>query len=323
MTNTLTHDQHYRHVARLWSLWLEYSKERRVDPAVKYQDNTLNAQAYYTYTEALVRRSLSELGGAQSSEGFLMPGGRSIKISEEFNTINLDLPGSRLTVVPLYDAVTCEEMTNILGPRKERIVLTPALMDFKLENSVQTASPLYFHVLEAMTSRLSSWLSLNTVSVVSNTLTKLPSAVTSLLKSKYSDYFILEGTSARLRKPLGNLLSTVRSELKSVSRDNSISGFLISFKNYADRMEALLSCPICGETVDGHAFHPRDDRAFEVSSSSCGHYWRIDKDRTSRRFFVTGPIEIDHPRHSDISFSHYGRFSYQVELPQSIRPARA
>ena len=140
--------------------------------------------------------------------------------------------------------------------------------------------------------------------------------MTRLLRSKYSEYFILEGASARLRRPLGESLSNVRREFKTASRDTSVSRFLISLDSYSVRMKALLSCPICGQTADSHAFHPRSDRAFEVSSSSCGHYWRIDKDKTSHRFFVAGPIEGGPPRRSDISFPHYGHFSYQVELPQ-------
>lgn len=317
MTNTLSHDQHYRHVARLWHLWLDYSSEGRVDPEVKFESNTHYAEAYFTYTEALVKRSLEELGGIESDNVFVMPGGRTVKISTGHYIINLELSGMKLSFVPVYDQLNSEVKRGPLPAQQSTIALTPANMEFDLSSHEQAASPFYFYILEAMTSRISSWISLDAISVLDNEISKLPSAVTRLLSAKYSEYFTFKGTGARLRIPLGELLlSAIRHEFKSTSRDTSVSRFLISLDRYSAAMDGLLACPLCGSITGNGDFHPRDDGAFEASGSSCKHFWRIDKDKTSHRFFVAGPIEDNGLSRTDISFTHYGRFSYQFELPQ-------
>ena len=73
-------------------------------------------------------------------------------------------------------------------------------------------------------------------------------------------------------------------------------------------MDALLVCPICGGITESRAFYPRDEGAFEASGSSCGHFWRIDKDKGSHRFFLAGPVEDNGPCRSDINFLHYHKF---------------
>ena len=316
MTNTLIHDQHYRHVARLWHLWLECSGGGRIDPGETFILNTRHAEAYFAYTEALVKRSLVELGGIEKENGFLMPGGRNVKLSIDRYIINLELSGMKMSFVPIYDVLNTDEETGSSLAQQSIVALTPASTEFDLNSHEQTASPLYFYLLEAMTVRISAWISMDAVSVLGKELQKLPKAAISLLGEKYSEQFILRDTAARLRAPLGDSLAKIYSDLKSRSQDTSVSKFLGSLDRYSAEMDALLVCPICGSITESRAFYPRDDGAFEASGSSCDHFWRIDKDKDSRRFFVVGPNEDNRPQRTDISFFRYGRFSYQLEISQ-------
>jgi len=314
MTNTLSHDQHYRHVARLWHLWLEYSGGGRMDPGETFESNNHYAEAYFTYAEALVKRSLVELGGLEKEYGFLMPGGRTVKLSTDQYIINLELNGMKLSFVPVYDVLNTEERPRSLPAQHLIIVLTPASIDFNLVNHHQTASPFYFYLLEAMISRISAWMSLDAISVLGKEVQRLPKVAASLLTAEYSEQFIFKGTGARLRAPLGDLLPKIHRDFKSRSGDTSVSKFLIALDKYSVEMDALLVCPICGSITESRDFHPRDEGAFEASGSSCGHFWRIDKDKSSHRFFLAGPVEDNGSCRSDINFLHYGRFSYQFEL---------
>lgn len=315
MTNTLSHDQHYRHVARLWHLWLEYGNEGRVDPKDEFQSNSHFAEAYCTYVEELVKRSLVELGGKVTKTGFVVSGSRILNLSKEYNVITLDLEGERLTIVPVYDAGNFDETLSVIVPEKKRIIVTPVSRDFRLAGNGQPASPLYFYTLEAMVSQISSWLSLHTVSILSDKLKKLPSSVRNVLKSKYSEFFSFNGTDATLRRSLGLSLSDVHREFKNTAQDTSAMRFLTSLDTYSGRMDALLACPLCGKMADSHAYHPRDGQAFEVSGASCGHFWRIDKDKDARRYFVAGPTDDEESLPSGNSFKDYGRFKYRFELP--------
>ena len=318
MTNTLSHDQHYRHVARLWHLWLECSGEGRVDPAEAFELNTRYAEAYFTYAEALVKRSLVELGGIEKENVFLMSGDRTLKLSTDQYIISLELHGNKISFVPVYDVLNTEEKYDSFLAQKTIIALTPASMKFNLRSHEQTASPLYFYLLEAMTSRISAWISIDAVSVLDKELQRLPKAATNLLREKYSEHFILQGTAARLRAPLGDLLAKIHRDLKSRSGDTSVSNFLVSLDAHSAEMDALLLCPMCGCITESRAFYPRDEGAFEASGSSCDHFWRIDKDKNSHRFLVVGPSEDNGPRRIDISFIRYGRFSYQLELGKPL-----
>jgi hypothetical protein len=320
MTNTLSHDQHYRHVARLWHLWLEYRNDGSIDPGLEFQTNSRLAEAYSVYVEALIRRSLVELGGVECKVGFTLPGNRTVRLSKEYHMITLDVGASRITVVPVYDAVTLSELPLSMEPQQARIVVTPSQHDFHLDANGQTASPLYFYTLEAMVSRLSSWLSINAVSIISDELTKLPNSVIGVLRTSYSEYFSINGTNATLRKPLGQTLSAIHGEFKDSTQDTSILSFLNLLDTYSSRMDALLACPLCGKMADSHSFHPRDGHAF-VLSGSCEHTWRIDKDKSAKRYFIVGPTDKDKILPQKNSFKDYGGFKYQFELA-SIIPSR-
>jgi len=312
MTNTLTHDQHYRHVARLWHHWLKFNSDGRIDPKNQFQSNSDFAGAYCTYVEALIKRSLVELGGEETSAGFAMPSGRILAISKEYNMISLDLKGKKLTIVPVYDAVNFDE----IDPEHARIIISPVIRDFHLGLAGQTASPLYFYTLEAMVTQISSWLSFHTVAIFSDKLKRLPSSVINILSTKYPEFFNLNGTDATLTRPLGSSLFDIRKDLKHATQDISVIRFLDSLDVSSARMDAMLSCPLCGRITGSQAFHARDKYAFEVSGAPCGHFWRIDKDKDARRYFVAGPSDGDESLLSSSTFKKFGRYRYRFELPQ-------
>lgn len=314
LTNTLKHDQHYRHVARLWSSWVEYSSDGKVDPAIQFERNQRYAEAFVAYVTQLVVRAFEDLGGAVCELGFSLPGDRVVEFDVEKHIISLRYYGKTLSIVPIYDWVDTNFCLDTSIPGHQTVVVVPSTANFCLERNIQTASPLYFYCLEAMTTRLSSWVTRCSLTVLSEEIPKVPTAVTSTLKAKYTDYIVVNGTVGKVKKPLGQVLSSVHAEFSAHNKDTSVARFLESLDGISRKMDALLVCPICGNQESSTSYHYRSDGAFEISNAKCDHFWRIDKDVESNRMFVAGPIESLSDSTPIGDFKQFGHYSYQIPL---------
>jgi len=317
MTNTLTHDQHYRHIARLWHEWNEFSRTGRLDPKVLFQQKLANAASYFTYSKGLIFRGLEELGYANSGERFTAAGRKDISVVWECSNLTLKCAESSITFVPMLSAIA--KVPSFPSANSDQVViLSPDISSFDLSIPYQTASPLYFYTLEAMVSRLSSWLTRQAVSVMDFKLDKLPSNVLNLIGEKYSDVFELKKYDAFLRYPLGSYLATIQRSLSSLALGSPTNELISKLEDYSADMDLLLACPVCRSVASKSDYSVRDERGFEVIASNCDHTWKINKNSTSNRFLVVSPkSDRGKALGDEDEFFRFGRYKWSVKLAGS------
>lgn len=315
MTNTLTHDQHYRHVARLWHKWSEGSKQGRIEPKLVFVQNQEISRAYFSYCHALIHRALKELGydsdgGRATSDKF-----SGIKNRVDRGNLEIEFMGKRLTFVPIMGELHSSSVeTNDRSP--DRVILSPQFRSFDLFSNAQTASPSYFYTLEAMVSRISSWVATQSLFGSSNALEKSPSSVIELFKKNYSDYVHVARFDSRLVRPVGEILDEIDRDLGRLAKvDSSIKQFVKRFDEHATAKEELLRCPACGKKSRVEDYKERDSSGFEIASKTCDHEWRLDKDKSSANFLVVLPArEKNSTLDTDQRLQRYGRFSWRKEI---------
>jgi hypothetical protein len=318
MTNALTHDQHYRHVGKLWHQWIDFSKKERVEPDVIFSQNTENAEAYVTYVSALTIRALEELGYSNSNDGilFVSSGRNPVVVETAHYNIVLKSGDSILRIVPLFSQ-HLGDYSSTVSSTTQTVLITPENIAFDMKTMVQAGSPLYFYTLEAMVVRLSSWLTLETVKVMSQSLEKLPAQVVDIIGAKYSEYFEIDKNKAILRFPLGEQLEQIKKDLSQISHNESTLPFLSNLEEYSHSLDALLICPVCGSQTVSNSYVPRDDRCFEIRGSSCSHVWKIDRDASSSRSFIVEPTNTNEPENVDKNkLINYGRYKWSIGLPK-------
>lgn len=315
MTNALTHDQHYRHVARLWHQWSEYSKSGKLDPEVIFDNNTTYSKAYILYVKALVFRALEELGYSNKDDGFYLLGRASIEVSDESYNLLLKLGGSSMKIVSVFGPLP-DDVTTQISKNEQVIVITPEASGFSLCESSQGASPLYFYTLEAMVTRLSTWIALQAAEIMTRKLERLPNKVRDMMLQEYKDNFKVEKYTAMLRAPLGEKIEHIKHKLKTFKQDASVNQFVPQLEKYSNEIDALLICPLCGKAANFNNYAPRDTGCFEIKGTECDHVWKIDKDNSSKRFFVAEPATVDETLLSEVDeFKKYGRYKWACELP--------
>jgi hypothetical protein len=314
MTNTLTHDQHYRYVAKLWHQWIDYSKTERVSPEVVFSQNTQSAEAYVIYVNALIHRALEELGYSKEGAVYCSPGRNAVSIdSENFNVI-LKSGGSSLRAVPIFGQLL-GSYDSADSQAAQTILITSENLDFHIGDFMQTGSPLYFYTLEAMVVRIASWLALQTVRVMNRNLTKVPREVIDIAQTKYSEHFVIDKHDVILHLPLDGKFDHIKQDLSRVSRDVSTTQFLPLLEEYALAFDSLLICPSCGNKTGVKNYVPRDARCFEISGDSCDHVWKIDKKDAVSRYFIVEPSGVNYPE-TMAEFKRFGRYKWTVELPK-------
>jgi hypothetical protein len=317
MTNALTHDQHYRHVAKLWHQWIDYSKKERVEPEVIFSQNTENAEAYVTYVSALTFRALEELGYSNSKNGaqFVSSGRNPVIVESEHYNLALKSGDSILRIVPLFSQLLGDYGSTDSGTT-QTVLITPESVAFDMNKLVQAGSPLYFYTLEAMVVRLSSWLALRTVRVMNQSVKKLPEKVIDIIETKYAEHFEIDKHDAVLRSPLGERFDHIKQDLSRMSRDVSTTRFLSQLEEYSHSLDALLICPLCGSKSSVQTYLPRDARCFEIRGDNCDHVWKIDKTGAASRYLVVEPASVNDPDHVDLDrFTRFGRYKWVAELP--------
>ena len=200
LTNTLTHDQHYRHVARLWHTWQNFNKDTKLEPKIARLHNQFLATSYFNYVKCLIEKALFGLGLEKKREGeFLLPKEGQLVINYDNNNICLKFQNSELTFVPILSDI------NSSIDAQNRIVVSPENRRFSNDLNIQCASSLYFYSLEAVVNRISTWLlTFRITDFYKSKIQKIPSEVLELILHSYSSNFIVEGKTAYLKRPAIN-----------------------------------------------------------------------------------------------------------------------
>ncbi|MGY0645996.1 MAG: DUF2357 domain-containing protein, partial [Paraglaciecola chathamensis] len=175
MTNVLSHDQHYRHVARLWNSWLDTQQANNLDPQQIFQRNKKLSVAYSQYCCDLVKRTLHELGFNELKPNYFARNG-SQAISFEVticSEIVLKAPEQNLYFIPCFtNNIGLSDTDEIENNR--RVLLSFGPVTGIRENNLCT-SPTNFYSLEQLALLISKWLISQTLQTIGSTVSKAPS----------------------------------------------------------------------------------------------------------------------------------------------------
>ncbi|MEZ9105690.1 DUF2357 domain-containing protein [Vibrio splendidus] len=314
MTNVLSHDQHYRHVARLWNSWLDSQQANSLEPEKIFQRNRKLAVAYSKYCCDLVKRTLHELGFSElTSNYFKRNGNQTINFEvTDCSEIVLKVSKQRLCFVPCFtnniDLSNTEEMGS-----NQRVLLSLA-HDVEMNKNHLCASPTNFYSLEQLAVLISKWLVNQVFQTIGITVSKTPTLlINTLNRMTASDCWKIEHNSVTMIKPCLSIKPKLMELKKEHRKDVSIVQTADAIIEAAKRFEELLYCPCCGAKADESQWVSRDDNCFAIQKSSCNHIWEVNRQADGNKVLKVIPNKaLENGMLS--SFERSGRFSLSVNL---------
>ena len=212
MTNVLSHDQHYRHVAIVWHLWLAtQQKSTKVEPVSIYNKNKLLADTYVKYCYHLIKRALYDLSFVEGSNNGMSKDGH-MNINLEINHLSeivLDYQGRQrqLYFIPIFVGGEIKQ-DNEINEKRQRIIIS-------LENTIQSeshlcASPTYFYSLESIVTLLSKYFAQDVFSKavvrIVNIPTKFPTKFLQEIERLNDDFWLINQQSVVVKKPFSSVI---------------------------------------------------------------------------------------------------------------------
>lgn len=314
MTNVLSHDQHYRHVARLWNSWLDTQQANNLDPEQIFQRNKKLAVAYSQYCRDLVKRTLHELGFNELTPNcFKRNGNQAIYLEVTTGSeIVLKTPEHSLFFIPCFtnsiDLSDTELMEN-----NQRILLSLGSAVEMNEKHLCTA-PTNFYSLEQLAVLISKWLISQTLRTIGITVSKAPSLLLKTLnRMNANGYLKLESNIITIIKPCLAAKPKLLEFKKEHKQDVSIAQAVDAVIEAAERFEELLYCPCCGAKADEDKWISRDDNCFAIRNSSCNHLWEVNRQANGNKVLKVVPNKVLDSDMLD-DFERTGRFSILVNV---------
>lgn len=326
ITNVLAHDQHYRHLVRLWDCWIKTQERTELEQDEKIRLAQYRAQLYSDYVELVVYHALEAIG--------LTPTDSNVALVVERNGVDVTLRSQHATLIvtPVFaDLHGVSLPFEVHSSHSEQRLLVSPLAPAKagqrqpdefncptFNGTVETvtASPLELFSVEDLAMALQRWYlkglvnsygqtvevsrsilgSINMTNVrggngVIKVLAPLDSGWTTQFEQEL--YQLTEKTGIRLspdevESAKHNLLS-VHTDLLSLSR-----------------------CPECA--VQTVRFMPREHDCFEATCD-CNTTWGIYRRKDGSRIFQLVP---SNPHSQGV---YYGRFKELFEVCRnSVEP---
>ncbi len=293
MTNVLSHDQHYRHVARLWNCWLDTQQANNLDPKQVFERNKKLSSAYSQYCCDLVKRTLHELGFVElTSNSFERNGVQTVSLEvTDVGEIILNSSGQNLSFVPSFTHYTDLPDTELME-NSQRVLLSISA-DEEMDKYNLCTSPINFYSLEQLAILISKWLASQVVQALGNTLYKVPSALIRFLESiNTKQHWQLENNSVTMIKPFIDVKPKLL-EFRGEHKQNvSIAKAIDVVTEAAERFEELLYCPCCGAKADEDQWVSRDDNCFAIRNSNCNHLWEVNRKADGNRMLKVVPNKV-------------------------------
>jgi len=293
MTNVLSHDQHYRHVARLWNCWLDTQQANNLDPKQVFERNKKLSSAYSQYCCDLVKRTLHELGFVElTPNSFERNGAQTVSLEVTgVDEIILNSSGQNLSFVPCFTNYTDVSDTELME-NSQRVLLSISA-DEEREKYNLCTSPINFYSLEQLAILISKWLASQVVQVLGNTLYKVPSALIRFLESiNTKRHWQLENNSVTMTKPFIDVKPKLLEFKGEHKQDVSIAKAIDVVTEAAERFEELLYCPCCGAKADEEQWVSRDDNCFAIRNSNCNHLWEVNRKADGNRMLKVVPNKV-------------------------------
>lgn len=314
MTNVLSHDQHYRHVARLWNSWLDTQQANNLGPEQIFQRNKKLAVTYSQYCCNLVKRTLHELGFNESIPNYFKRNSNQAIYLEvtACSEIILKAQEQSLCFIPCFtnniDISDAEVMEN-----NQRVLLSLSYVADMTVNNLCT-SPTNFYSLEQLAALISKWLAIQTSQSIGITVPKVPSLLVQMLnRMNTNSYWKLENNSVTILKPCLAIKPRLLEFKNEHTHDVSIAQAVDSVAEAVERFEELLFCPCCGAKANEEQWISRDDNCFAIRYSSCNHVWEVNRQTDGCKVLKVVPNKVlDRGILDDFECS--GRFSLLAKL---------
>ncbi len=307
MTNVLSHDQHYRHVARLWNSWLDTQQANNLDSEQIFQRNKKLAIAYSQYCCDLVKRTLHELGFNEVKLNcFERKGSPNIHFSlTSFAEIILQTPEYRLCFVPCFTNTPIQFDLDE-NEESQRIFLS-LTNDFCDSEETLCSSPTNFYSLEQLAQKISKWLASQVYQKLGDTVTNAPLLLIKMLEGLNHNYWRVENNNIIIIKPCSSikpkLLEFKQCHCKDISISKAVDNFLESIKQF----ENFLYCPCCGAKTDDTHWICRDDDCFSLRNSNCNHTWEVNRQINGNKVLKVFPTNYSE-QNMEGGFSNIGRY---------------
>lgn len=290
-TNILAHDQHYRHLSRLWS---ELYSQQKKFPNIEEKLESLSGfqRDYNQYVLLIILRAFSNLNFSivNDSDIFTLSRGTLIfklkinSLTRNFEIINQNAEEKSLQVVAIANRLT----QNIVSELHSDIIIFSLdkgseEKDFNSENIIW-ANPFNFRSIEIFTVLLLKWIYQNLLQSYSKSLNlgRIPQPVNILL----NQIPVLENKQYLYQ--LTDILSPNElNQLKNTCDDANTPHIYNEVISQHNILLAFRQCPICTSDTDFEARTTNQTFTAKCLGSQCGvQYKLITNDKGSRTFFL-------------------------------------
>lgn len=307
LTNILSHDAHYRHLAILWDLLDKAIVSNKTTPEERFRKNQYLAQAYSRYAGLVLRHALHPyLHG--HDEGIWA--GRTIRLQQsglEWQLVSVDsgehaVDEIVLTVVPwLSSAPALEELQQLPD---DRFIAWPAIGQELQQSAYQghwiALSPSDMYCVERFGQLVDRALYRMVLLSYGRPITKIPAKVLNLAEGIPSLHVDHQAHALEVREVVsGECIDKLK---KALSAANATQKGL-TLERFNHELLALEKCPVCKTKVDLVFQSPT---GFRANCEGCGteRYLRQQKDRRQFDQSVAGKGD----------FRTLGRRAFSIQL---------
>ena len=316
-TNILSHDQHYRHLPKLWNTLRKENHRDNLLPEEMLETNIKRQDAYISYCGNIILRALKELGYEfeDYSVGHfnLSRTSSSITVNSDgssWEVIN-DQTGYIIKLIPILSwhsegLVSFSEGNTLNIPcclQTDSLPFHPADWLSGDYTGPMLLSPLDFYVEERVISLFSMWLLKQTAQDYGQNINLVPSSVMKIMAASNAFEEISSKSSRLVFLPSPDEISELR---EALVKENAKSSLANLNTNY-DVLKSLERCPCCQTRG---TFIARDNRCFvaECKNQDCNVKWSVSPKGESR------VINLSTADQSKLSFIENGRWWAAIQI---------
>ncbi|MGL5486491.1 MAG: hypothetical protein ACRDC6_09400 [Shewanella sp.] len=319
ITNVLAHDQHYRHLVRLWDCWVKTRERTELELDEKIRLAQRRSKLYSDYVELVVYHALDAIGLApmySSKELVVEKEGLNVVLRSQHATLTItpifsDLHGASLPAKAHNSHSVQRLLVSPLAPAKSggRRPEEFSCPTFQYTIETVTASPLELFSVENLAMALQRWYAKGLVNrygqkievrrsvlrCISITNANAETDAIKILAPLEPDWTI------QFEQNISNLFRETGIQLLPDEIESAKSNLL---SVHSDLLR-LARCPECG--VNAVRFTPREHDCFEAQCN-CKTTWGIYRQKDGSRLFQLRPASA----HSESIY--FGRFREEIDV---------
>ena len=310
-TNILMHDQHYRHISRLWTeLYNNNERHEKIQETLSRQNELQLSYNFYCLLILLRAFNTLKFTAIESLEDKITLENDNWQIVIVFNRdlaiwqVENPFYKTPLKIIGIVNSFSNE--LPITQQLTENIIICCLEYDTNLNSNSQIiiANPFNLLVVEQMTICLFKWLYSPLYKRYGKILNvdRLPQAIDKFIQENSA--FHLNGTHLQLAQTLS---SSEQQRLEEIINKSNANKFLQLIRSELDYLKKIEKCPICGKSS---VFEPRlHNRTFvaKCQNPACNISYYLQSDSDGNRTFT-----LTHNNQKD---QYAGRRSLTFNLP--------